>query len=75
MFPLFAFLPLSITTAPSPFAMRGQECSEEMRCSISVFLLACAIENTTRQGPRQQIGEMQMGGEKAPRWHSGPARM
>lgn len=60
---------------PSPFAMRGQECSEEMRCSISVFLLACAIENTTRQGPRQQIGEMQMGGEKAPRWHAGPARM
>lgn len=57
------------------FAMRGQEWSGEMRCSISVFLLACAIENTARQGPRQQIGEMQMGGEKAPRWQSGPARM
>lgn len=55
--------------------MRGQEWSEEMRCSISVFLLACAIENTARQGLCQQIGEMQMGGEKAPQWQSGPARM
>ena len=82
MFPLFTSLPLSISPhslslplALSLFAMRGQEWSGEMRCSISVFLLACAIENTARQGPRQQIGEMQMGGEKAPRWHSGPARM
>lgn len=86
-FPLFTSLPLSISPhslsplslclalSPSPFAMRGQERSGEMRCSISVFLLACAIENTARQGPRQQIGEMQMGGEKAPRWQSGPARM
>lgn len=37
---------------------------------MSVFLLACAIENSARQGPSQQIGEMQMGGEKAPRWLS-----
>lgn len=42
---------------------------------MRIFLLACAIENTTRQGPRQQIREMQMGGEKAPWWQSGPARM
>lgn len=81
MFPLFNSLPLSIpphslsSPSLSLFAMRGQEWSGEMRCSISVFLLACAIENTARQGPRQQIGEMQMGGEKAPRWQSGPARM
>lgn len=57
------------------FSWCGQEWSGEMRCSISVFLLACATENTARQGPRQQIGEMQMGGEKAPWWRSGPARM
>lgn len=81
--PLYLPASLNLTSFPlppvslslSPFAMRGQERSGEMRCSISVFLLACAIENTARQGPRQQIGEMQMGGEKAPRWQSGPARM
>lgn len=58
--------------------MRSQEWSGEMRCSISVvffFLLACAIENTARQGPCQQIGEMQMGGEKAPWWHLDPVQM
>lgn len=64
-----------IPSLSSLVAMRGQEWSEEMRCSISVFLLACAIENTARQGLCQQIGEMQMGGEKAPQWQSGPARM
>lgn len=39
------------------------------------FLLACAIENTARQGPCQQIGEMQMGVEKAPWWHLDPVQM
>lgn len=85
MFPIFASLPLSISPhSPSPlslflplslFATWVQEWPGEMRCSISVFLLACAIENTARQGPRQQIREMQMGGEKAPWWQSGPAPM
>lgn len=76
--PLYLPASLNLTSfplSPSLFAMRGQKWSREMRCSISVFLLACAIENTARQGPRQQIGEMQMGGEKAPRWRPGPARM
>lgn len=66
---------------PTQAALRSQEWSGEMRCGISVvfffffFLLACAIENTARQGPCQQIGEMQMGGEKAPRWHLDPVQM
>lgn len=37
-----------------------------MRCSISVFLLACAIENTARQGPRQQIGRCRWEVKKLP---------
>ena len=58
------------------FTMRGQERSEKWGAALVgfVFLLACAIENSARQGPRQQIGEMQMGSEKAPWWLSGPVR-
>lgn len=43
--------------------------------SFFFFLLACAVENAARQGRRQQIREMQMGGEKAPWWQSGSAPM
>ena len=86
--PLYLAASLNLTSFPLPspplpssllfffLPMRVQEWSGEMRCGIRVFfLLACATENPARQGPRQQIGEMQMGGENAPRWRSGPARM
>lgn len=65
-----------MSTPPLPHPGGARRGLEKWRAALVLGSFACLCNRKhSPQGPCQQIGEMQMGGEKAPRWHLDPVQM